>query len=108
MAPTLTAFAGPFGTSVAPNLTPDMETGLLGVMTYETFRASLRAGNHWKGGRPILPPMPVAYYKNMTDEDIRAVFTYLKSLPPVKNKAPDSIFTPPPASPAKATPTPTK
>lgn len=102
ISPTLTAFAGPLGTAVAPNLTPDMETGLLGVMNLETFAKSFKTGQHWKGGRPILPPMPVGYYKDLKDDDVKAIYTYLKSLPAVKNKAPDSTFTPPPGMPAPA------
>jgi len=97
IAPTLTAFAGPLGVAVAPNLTPDMETGLMGVMTLETLTQSFRTGNHWKGGRPVMPPMPVPFYKDIKDEDLKAIYTFLKSLPAVKNKAPDSTFTPPPA-----------
>ncbi|HYE62165.1 MAG TPA: c-type cytochrome [Phycisphaerales bacterium] len=104
IAPTLTAFATPLGTAVAPNLTPDMETGLLGVMTLDTFAKSFKTGQHWKGGRPILPPMPVGYYKELKDEDVKAIYTYLKSLPAVKNKAPDSTFTPPPGMPAAPAP----
>jgi hypothetical protein len=100
ISPTLTAFAGPLGVAVAPNLTPDMETGLMGVMTLETLTQIFRTGNHWKGGRPVMPPMPVPFYKDIKDEDLKAIYTFLKSLPAVKNKAPDSTFTPPPAAPA--------
>ena len=45
-------------------------------------------------GREILPPMPIEQLNHMTDEDLRAVFAYLQSLPPVKNKVPAPIAPP--------------
>lgn len=95
IAPTLTAFAGPFGVSVAPNLTPDKETGL-GKLTADDLIRSFRSAKHWTEGRPVLPPMPIHSYAAMTDDDIRALFAFLSSLPPVKNKAPASRPAPPP------------
>ncbi len=32
--------------------------------------------------RPILPPMPWQIYRNLTDEDLKAVYAYLRSIPP--------------------------
>ena len=40
-------------------------------------------------GRPIQPPMPRPAYRNLSDAQLRAIFTYLKSVPPVKNRVPD-------------------
>lgn len=81
IAPTFTAFAGPFGVSIAPNLTPDPTTGL-GGMTAEQLIDSWRTGKHWRTGQPILPPMPAGYFAKLTDSDIRAVHAYLMSLSP--------------------------
>jgi mono/diheme cytochrome c family protein len=89
IAPTFTAFAGPFGLSVAPNLTPDKETGI-GNLTADALIKSWRTGKHWKHDRPVMPPMPIPAYTNLTDEDIRALHAFLMSLPPVRNKAPES------------------
>jgi cytochrome c553 len=86
----LTGWAGPWGVSFAMNLTPDKETGL-GSWTQEMFMNALRTGKHQGTGRPILPPMPWYWYKNMTDDDIKAVFAYLQSLPPIKNAIPEPI-----------------
>jgi mono/diheme cytochrome c family protein len=83
MNPTLTAYAGPFGVSVAPNLTPDPETGI-GNLTAEGLIASWREGTHWQTGQPIKPPMPWQSYGQLTDEDIRAIHAYLMSLEPKK------------------------
>lgn len=90
MAPTGTAFAGPWGVSVACNLTPDKETGT-GNLTAEGLIRSWRNNAHWKLARPILPPMPAPSFSSLSDDDIRAIHAFLMSLPPTKNKAPESI-----------------
>jgi hypothetical protein len=84
---TNTAFAGPWGVSFTANLTPDEETGL-GKWTEETFLAAIRTGRHEGQGRPILPPMPWPMYRNATDEDLRAVFAYLRTIPTINNRVP--------------------
>jgi len=84
---TNTAFGGPWGVSFTANLTPDKETGL-GKWTAETFIAAIRTGRHEGQGRPILPPMPWPMYRNATDADLRAIFAYLQSIPPVRNRVP--------------------
>ena len=85
----LTAWAGPWGVSFAFNLTPDKETGIA-EWSEQNFIQALRTGKHQgqPNGRDILPPMPWEVYKNFTDEDLKAVFAYLRSLPPVKNQVP--------------------
>ena len=90
---TNTAFAGPWGVSFTANLTPDPETGL-GRWTAETFIATMKTGRHEGKGRPLLPPMPYPMLANLTDGDIRSVFAYLQSLPPVKNRVPAPIDPP--------------
>ena len=90
---TNTAFAGPWGVSFTANLTPDPETGL-GKWTETTFIETLRTGRHEGQGRPILPPMPYPMYRQATDEDLRAVFAYLRSLPPIRNRVPQPIDPP--------------
>lgn len=84
---TNTAFAGEWGVSFTANLTPDPETGL-GKWTPETFVAAIRNGRHEGQGRPLLPPMPWPMYRNATDEDLRAIFAYLRTIPPVRNRVP--------------------
>jgi len=91
---TNTAFAGPWGISYAANLTPD-DTGL-GVWTEELFVRAIRTGRHMGGGRPILPPMPWPSYAQATDEDLRAIWAYLSSIPRIENVVPQSA----PAKPA--------
>ena len=95
---TNTAWAGPWGVSFTANLTPDAETGL-GKWTQRNFNETIRTGRHMGRGRPILPPMPILMYKNFTDADMEAIFTYLKSIPAVKNRVPEPL---PPAAPVAA------
>jgi hypothetical protein len=97
-AATLTAWSGPWGVSFTANLTPDVETGL-GAWTEDEFVATLRKGLHRGRGRRILPPMPWEQYSTMTDQDLRSIFRYLKSVPAVKNDVPDPI--PPAGAPPK-------
>lgn len=87
---TNTAWAGPWGVSFTANLTPDPETGL-GKWTEEMFMATMRTGRHQGKGRALLPPMPYWMLGNLDDEDLRSVFAYLQSLPPVKNRVPAPI-----------------
>ena len=45
---------------------------------------------------PILPPMPWFSVNALNDTDIKALFAYLRSIPPVKNRVPDAVIAPPP------------
>lgn len=87
---TNTAWAGPWGVSFTANLTPDRETGL-GKWTFRNFKDTIRSGRHLGRGREILPPMPYIMYRQMTDEDLEAVFTFLQSIPPIENRVPDPL-----------------
>jgi len=94
---TNTAFAGPWGVSYARNLTPDPETGI-GNWQEETFVQAMRTGRHLgvPDARMILQPMPWPGIGQLTDEDLSAIFAYLKSIPPISNRAPESVPAPPP------------
>lgn len=89
--PDLTNAVGPWGMSFAGNITSD-ESGI-GNWTEEQFITCLRKGK-FKGlenSRDLLPPMPWISYKNLTDEDIKSVYAYLKTVKPVKNIVPAPI-----------------
>jgi len=86
----LTAWVGPWGMSFAANLTPDEQTGT-GLWKEENFVNAMRTGKHMGLGRPILPPMPWFNLKLAKDEDLQAIFAYLKSLKPIKNLVPAPI-----------------
>jgi mono/diheme cytochrome c family protein len=74
-------FEGPFGVSVSRNVTPDPASGI-GKWTYAEFKATLATGVRPNGER-LKPPMGFGYYKNITDEDERAIWAYLRSLKPL-------------------------
>jgi cytochrome c553 len=79
----LTAWRGPWGVSIARNLTPDKETGL-GDWTLVDFKKALRSGVN-KKGETLLPPMPITNLQNLPDQDLEAIWAYLRTLKPVKN-----------------------
>lgn len=90
VAVTNTAWAGPWGVSFTANLTPDAETGT-GTWSEQDFIDTLRSGRHLGRGRQTLPPMPWFNYAEMTDEDLGAIYAYLRSVPPVSNRVPDPV-----------------
>lgn len=88
----LTAWSGPWGVSFTANLTPDKNTGLRsGVWTEELFIKALRTGKHMGTAREILPPMPWPFIGQMTDDDLKAVWAYLGTIPAIANHVPDPI-----------------
>ncbi len=89
-AATNTAWAGPWGVSYTANLTPDAETGI-GNWTERQFVETLRSGRHLGRGRAILPPMPWPALSHLNDEDLGAIFAYLRSRPAVKNRVPEPL-----------------
>jgi hypothetical protein len=96
-AATNTAWAGPWGISYTSNLTPDQNTGL-GIWTEDMFLKAMRTGKHMGTSRDIQPPMPWPWIGKATDEDLKAIFAYLRSIPPIVNHVPD--YQPPSAPPA--------
>lgn len=93
---TLTAWVGPWGISYAGNITSD-STGI-GSWSESQFLKALREGK-FKGldnTRPLLPPMPWQNSQFFSDDELKAVFAYLKSTPPVHNIVPEAVLAPPP------------
>ena len=91
MSPDLTAAYGPWGTSYAANLTSD-STGI-GLWTETQFATALKKGKA-KGldsNRMLLPPMPWTNFVNIKDEDLKAMFAYLKATKAVKNVVPPPV-----------------
>ena len=86
--PGLTSAIGPWGMSFSANITSDA-TGI-GNWTEDQFFTAIRKGKS-KGialNRDLLPPMPWPIYKNFSDDDLRAIFAFLKSTRPVRNIVP--------------------
>lgn len=87
----LTSTVGPWGVSFAANISSD-PTGI-GNWTEAQFIRCIREGK-WKGleqGRPLLPPMPWQSFRNLSYEDLRCIYAYLKTSKPVKNSVPQPI-----------------
>jgi mono/diheme cytochrome c family protein len=78
------ALETPFGTLVAPNITPDPETGI-GNMTNDEFLATLHEGRSHNGKR-LYPAMPYPAYTKITDDDVLAMRTYFATIAPIKNR----------------------
>jgi mono/diheme cytochrome c family protein len=72
--------ADPSQVFVTPNLTPDPETSPVGAWAEETFVARFKAGELIPG-----TPMPWGAFARLSDEDVRALYRYLRSLPPTRN-----------------------
>jgi mono/diheme cytochrome c family protein len=77
-------FEGPWGVSVAANITPDPETGL-GKWTDAQIKRAITTGVAADGTK-LKPPMGFAYYKNIADDDLDALVAFLRSLKPIANK----------------------
>jgi mono/diheme cytochrome c family protein len=77
---------------VAPNITPDKETGA-GTWTDDMFARAIREGiGH--DGRALSLPMYWTTYRELSDEDLASVVVYLRTLKPVKNKLPKRRLSP--------------
>lgn len=84
-------FEMPFGTLRAPNITPDMETGI-GAWTEDVFVNQFRSYDsihkldqvNWP--REFNTLMPWNMYAGMKEEDLRAMYAYLRSLDPIRHK----------------------
>lgn len=94
---TFTSWTGPWGTTYAPNLTSD-STGI-GNWKEEQFVKCLHE-KKWMGldnTRPLMPPMSLMPVTEMSDDELKAIFAYLKTTPAIKNVAPQAALLPPPA-----------
>lgn len=76
--------------AVAPNITPDAETGI-GGWTDAEIATAIREGKR-PDGSLIGPPMPFQLYRSIGDRDVAAIVAYLRSLPAVRNASPASTY----------------
>jgi hypothetical protein len=79
----LTAWRGPWGLTLSRNITPDKETGI-GNWTLADFKKTLRTGVD-PNGEVLYPPMPIPMYQNLPDEDLTAIWNYLRTVKPIRN-----------------------
>jgi len=76
--------------AVASNITPDKETGI-GGWTDDQIVEAIRNGTR-PDGTTIGPPMPIAFYRDMSDGDVKAIVAYLRAVKPVQNKVERSSY----------------
>lgn len=74
----------------APNITPDVRTGI-GSWTAEEITRAIREGIR-PDGQVLGPPMAFQLYRRISDNDIRAIVAYLRSVPAVENEVPRTTF----------------
>lgn len=77
-------------TAYAPNITPDVETGIGGWSDAQIV-AAIREGKR-PDGSLIGPPMPIALYRGLSDRDVQAIVAYIRNAKPVKNAVPKSVY----------------
>jgi mono/diheme cytochrome c family protein len=73
-----------FGTWRSPNITQDKETGI-GGWTDEQIAAAIREGKR-PDGDTLFPIMPYMFYAGMSDDDVKALVAYLRTIKPISNK----------------------
>lgn len=76
------AIETPFGKLLAPNITPDMETGI-GAWSDAKFYHAMHDGK--SGNERMYPAMPYPYYTKVTRQDVQAIRAYLATASPVRN-----------------------
>lgn len=74
----------------APNITPDPETGI-GKWTDAQLGKAIREGIR-PDGSLIGPPMPISFYRHLSDADLAAIIAYLKAQPPVRHVVAKSVY----------------
>ncbi|WP_284311042.1 c-type cytochrome [Labrys miyagiensis] len=84
------AIDAPIFHAVASNITPDKETGI-GNWTDAEIIDAIRNGKR-PDGSIIGPPMPIAFYRGMSDSDVKAIVAYLRQVKPVSNKVEKSVY----------------
>jgi mono/diheme cytochrome c family protein len=78
------------GLAISKNLTPDNDTGL-GTWTEAQIVRAIREGVTKESGI-IGPPMPVAFFNKISDEDVQAIAAYLRTLKPIRNEVAESKY----------------
>jgi mono/diheme cytochrome c family protein len=86
-------YDGPFGTVYSSNITPDLQTGI-GDWTDEQIITAIRLGRRPNGER-LIPVHPYPVFNGMAEEDLRALVTFLRSVPAVnRTNTPKRITVP--------------
>jgi mono/diheme cytochrome c family protein len=81
------ALHGPWGDAISANITPDASG--IGYFSEATFITALRTG--YVGARKLNSVMPFGEFKNLTDDDMKAIFAYLRTVPAVRHRVDNSL-----------------
>lgn len=81
------SLVGPWGSVVSANITPDPSG--IGYYTEATFITALRTG--YVGARKLNSIMPFGDFKELSDDDLKAMFAYVHTLPPVKHRVDNTL-----------------
>jgi mono/diheme cytochrome c family protein len=88
-------FTTPAFIAKAPNITPDMETGIGSWSDAEIKRAlieGVRPDHGHLAGTPLAAIMPANFYKALLPADLDAIVAYLRTVKPIRNEAPDPVY----------------
>jgi mono/diheme cytochrome c family protein len=80
------AMATPFGVIYSTNITPDPETGI-GTWSEAAFARAMHEGVAQDGSH-LFPAFPFDHFTKVSDEDVKALYAYLMTRPPVRARAP--------------------
>jgi mono/diheme cytochrome c family protein len=81
------SLVGPWGSAVSANITPDASG--ISYYTEASFITTLRTG--YVGARKLNSIMPFGDFKNLTDDDLKAIYAYLRTVTPVKHRVDNSL-----------------
>jgi len=88
-------FTTPAFIATAPNITPDIETGIGSWSDAEIKRAlveGVRPDHGRLGGIPLAAIMPANFYKALLADDLDAIVAYLRTIKPIRNEVPDPVY----------------
>jgi mono/diheme cytochrome c family protein len=88
-------FTTPAFIATAPNITPDVETGIGSWSDAEIKRAlveGMRPDHGRLAGVPLAAIMPANFYRALLPDDLDAIVTYLRTVKPIRNQAPDPVY----------------
>jgi mono/diheme cytochrome c family protein len=81
--------------ATAPNITPDVETGIGSWSDAEIKRAlveGMRPDHGRLAGVPLAAIMPANFYRALLPNDLDAIVAYLRTVSPVRNEVPDPVY----------------
>jgi len=88
-------FTTPAFIATAPNITPDVETGIGSWSDAEIKRAlvqGIRPDHGHLASAPLAAIMPVNFYRALLPDDLDAIVGYLRTVKPIRNEVPDPVY----------------